>query len=175
MNKQLKLSLLGILLVSGVAFGFLIWLIYFKEKPQVYSVVVGYLPALNALLNGLSVMCLIKGLLAIKNKDKAKHMRCMGAAFVFSTLFLMSYIVYHSFHGDSHFLGTGLIRPIYFFILISHIFLTIFALPMILITFFLALTGRFEFHKKLARWTFPIWVYVSVTGVLIYVLNAVWG
>ena len=70
MNKQLKLSLLGILLVSGVAFGFLIWLIYFKEKPQVYSVVVGYLPALNALLNGLSVMCLIKGLLAIKNKDK---------------------------------------------------------------------------------------------------------
>lgn len=175
MNKQLKLSLLAILAISAGAFAFLIWLIYFKEKSQVYSQAVGYLPALNALLNGLSALCLVKGLVAIKQGKKAKHMRCMGTAFGFSTLFLISYIVYHSLHGDSHFLGIGLIRPLYFFVLSSHIFLTIFALPMILITFFLALTSRFEFHKKLARWTFPVWMYVSVTGVLIYVLNAIWG
>lgn len=175
MNKSLRVSLGAILGVSAGAFAFLVWWIYFKTKGHSSSEIIGYLPALNAFLNGVSALCLIKGLQAIKAAKQAIHKRWMGSAFVFSTLFLMSYLAYHHFHGDSHFLSTGLIRPLYFFTLISHILCTVFALPLILITFFLALTSRFEFHKKIAKWTFPIWMYVSVTGVLIYVFNAFWG
>ena len=97
-------------------------------------------------------------------------MRFMICAFVSSGLFLISYIIYHHFHGDTQFLGVGAIRPIYFIILISHISLAIVALPMILITFFFALTGQFIVHKKVARITFPIWMYVSVTGVVVFLL-----
>ena len=96
------------------------------------------------------------------------HMVFMICAFVFSGLFLVSYIIYHYFHGDTPFPGSGAIRPIYFSILISHVLLSIIALPLILITFLFSLKGQFAVHKKVARVTFPIWMYVSVTGVIIY-------
>jgi putative membrane protein len=97
------------------------------------------------------------------------HKRFMLAAFVASTLFLVSYVIYHSLHGDTPFQGVGVIRRVYFFILISHILLTTVALPLILITFAFALTGKFAAHRKIARFTLPAWLYVSVTGVLIFV------
>jgi putative membrane protein len=98
------------------------------------------------------------------------HKRFMLTATVFSTLFLVSYITYHFFHGDTIFRGHGWIRPAYFFILISHIGLSIVALPVILATLWYALGNQFQIHRRIARWTFPIWLYVSVTGVIVYVL-----
>jgi len=94
----------------------------------------------------------------------------MVSALVSSALFLITYVVYHNAHGDTPFQGAGLIRPIYFFILISHILLTTVALPLILVTFFFALTSKFDAHMKIARITLPAWLYVSVTGVLIFFL-----
>jgi len=96
----------------------------------------------------------------------------MFIAFIFSTLFLVTYITNHALHGDMHFQGQGIIRAVYFPLLISHIGLSVVALPMILITFFLSLTGRFPAHRRLARFTFPIWLYVSVTGVVVYMMLA---
>jgi len=96
----------------------------------------------------------------------------MTTAFVFSTLFLVTYTVNHALHGDMRFHGQGAIRPVYFILLISHIALSMVALPMILITFFLSLSGRFPAHRRLARFTFPIWLYVSITGVIVYAMLA---
>ncbi len=159
-----------IIFASIVITGFLIWLIYFHNPPDHFSRVVTFLPALNAFLNGMSAIFLCFGLAFILRNKRHIHMRFMICAFVSSGLFLISYIIYHHFHGDTRFLGVGAIRPIYFFILISHILLAIVALPMILITFFFALTGQFVVHKKVARITFPIWMYVSVTGVVVFLL-----
>jgi putative membrane protein len=92
-----------------------------------------------------------------------------------SALFLVSYIVYHSVHGDTHFGGQGLIRPVYFFILVSHIALSAVALPLVFLSLFFSLSGRFPRHKKIARYTFPVWLYVSVTGVLVFALLRFWG
>jgi putative membrane protein len=94
----------------------------------------------------------------------------MITAFVFSSLFLVSYIVHHALHGDLHFGGSGLIRTCYLLVLGSHVLLSVVALPFVLITFFFSLTGRFQQHKRLARITFPIWLYVSVTGVIVYAM-----
>lgn len=151
--------------------GFLLWLIYFKETPVAAAAPVAsgsILPAVNALLNGLSACSLVAGFLSIRRGQVGIHRRFMFGALFFSALFLISYIAYHSTHGDTPFRGTGIIRPIYFFILISHILLTVVALPIILTTLFLALTGRYGAHRRIARVTFPTWLYVSVTGVLIF-------
>ena len=156
-------------LLSGIVIGALIWLIYFKPAPGELSAATSVLPAVNALLNAVSACLLIAGYRAIRRQRPAVHKRFMLAAFVTSTLFLVTYVVYHSLHGDTPFQGVGLIRRVYFFILISHILLTTVALPLILITFAFALTNRFESHRKIARFTLPAWLYVSVTGVLIFV------
>jgi len=161
--------------VSAVAIGFLFWLIYFREGAGPTSPEsVAFLPAVNATLNGLSAICLVLGFRAIKRRDRGLHQRFMQLALAFSSLFLVSYIVYHSLHGDTPFPGQGAIRPIYFFILISHIVLSVIALPMVLSTFYLSWSGQFARHKKLARWTFPLWLYVSVTGVVIFAMLRVY-
>jgi uncharacterized membrane protein YozB (DUF420 family) len=115
---------------------------------------------------------LVAGFVFIRTKRIKAHRTAMFVAFVFSTLFLVSYITNHALHGDMRFHGQGLIRPVYFDLLISHIGLSVLALPLILITFFLSLSGRFPAHRRLARWTFPIWLYVSVTGVAVYAMLA---
>ncbi|MBA3765999.1 MAG: DUF420 domain-containing protein [Acidobacteria bacterium] len=155
-------------LFSASVIGFLLWLIYFKETPDSVAASSSVLPAVNALLNALSACSLIAGFLFIKRGQINIHRTFMLGALFFSGLFLISYIVYHSTHGDTPFRGTGIIRPIYFFILISHILLTVVALPVILTTLFFALTGRFAAHRRVARITFPAWLYVSVTGVIIF-------
>jgi putative membrane protein len=109
------------------------------------------------------------GLIKIKQKKIECHKKNMLLAFAASTLFLICYIIYHTYHGDQKFMGVGFIRPIYFFILISHIGLSVITLPMVLLTFSMAYLKSWEKHSKLAKWTAPLWLYVSVTGVLIVI------
>ncbi len=157
----------AILFLSAFIAGFLIWLIYFKGRIQAPEWV-AYLPSGNALFNSLSALCLICGYINIRKRRRIVHMRFMIAATTFSTLFLLSYITYHYFHGDTKFPGQGWIRPVYFSILISHIVLSMVALPLILATLWYATRNQFRFHRAVARWTFPVWLYVSVTGVIVY-------
>lgn len=163
-----RAAIRSIIVLSAAISIFLVWFIYFKAPAPANGAFVGYLPALNATLNALSGMCLVFGYLAIRSGRTMMHKRFMITSLVFSGLFLVSYLAYHHFQGDTKFLATGFIRPVYFFILITHIILSIAVLPMVLITVFHALRGRFENHKKIARYTFPIWLYVSVTGVLVF-------
>ncbi len=163
-----------IIFISIVASLFLCWLVYYHAPTDVTGTHLLFLPALNALLNALSAIALVTGLIFIRSKRVEAHRAAMFTAFIFSSLFLVSYITNHALHGDMRFHGQGLIRPFYFTLLISHIGLSVMALPMILITFFLSLSGRFPAHKRLARFTFPIWLYVSVTGVIVYAMLAAW-
>jgi len=157
----------AIVALSAAIATFLIWLIYFKGKVAAPGWV-SDLPAANALFNSLSAVCLILGYINIRRRNRVVHMRFMLSATVFSALFLVSYITYHYFHGDTKFPGHGWIRPVYFFILITHISLSMVALPLILGTLWWALRSQFRFHRKIARWTLPVWLYVSITGVIVY-------
>jgi putative membrane protein len=152
---------------SILALSFLFWLIYLRRGGG-DAATLAFLPAVNAALNATTSAFLIRGWFAIKAGNRELHAFCQKTAFVFSALFLVCYILYHSVHGDSHFTGQGMIRGVYFFILISHIILSMAALPMVLATFFFALDGQWARHRKLARLTFPIWLYVSITGVLVF-------
>ena len=128
------------------------------------------LPALNAALNGTAGILLAIGYYYIRQGNMTAHKKIMISAFVVSSVFLVSYLIYHAHAGSTKFLGTGFIRPVYFSILISHIILTAAIVPMAIITMFCGLKARYDTHKKIARWTLPIWLYVSVTGVIIYFL-----
>ena len=110
------------------------------------------------------------GYINIRRGNRAVHKRLMLGATASSSCFLVGYITYHYFHGDTKFPGQGWIRPVYFSILISHIGLSIVSLPLIFATLWYSLTGQFRAHRGVARWTFPLWLYVSVTGVLVFVL-----
>jgi len=158
-----------ILGLSVAAFAFLIWLIYFKGGAE-YSddSFVSNLPALNAFFNSVSTAFLVYGFLCIRRREYNMHMRSMLAAFVSSTFFLVSYVIYHNFHGHTVFPGEGAIRVAYLSILFSHIVLSAFVVPLILGSFYLAFSGKFAMHRKLSKFTFPIWLYVSVTGVIIF-------
>ena len=157
----------AIAVLSAAIASFLIWLIYFKGRAAAPDWV-NALPAANAAFNSSSAICMILGYWNIRRRNIVVHRRFMLSATFFSALFLVSYVTYHFFHGDTRFLGQGLIRPIYFFILITHIGLSMVALPLILGTLWYALRGRFQFHRRVARWTLPVWLYVSVTGVAVY-------
>ena len=167
---------LGVILgVSVVAILFLVWLIYFKAPATAEVAWGSNLSAVNAALNSVSTVFLLLGFREIKARNFAKHMRFMISAFVTSALFLVSYIVYHHFVGDTPFTGQGFIRPVYFFILITHIVLSIFVVPLVLSSFLFAFSGKFNTHRKLSKWTFPIWLYVSVTGVLVFFMLKIFG
>lgn len=127
------------------------------------------LPLINACLNFISATLLVCGFVAIKKKNKEVHKNFMIAAFCTSALFLTSYLYYHFTAGHLLFQGTGSVKTIYFIILIPHILLAMAMLPMILMTFFFIFRGQVVAHRKIAKWTFPIWLYVSVTGVVLYI------
>ncbi len=131
-----------------------------------------FFPALNAFLNGTSAVLIGTAYYFIKSGRREAHKRMMIAAFVTSTLFLVSYLYYHLVlrAGVTHFRGEGMWRPVYFSILISHTFLAVVVVPFILVTLYRALKGNFARHRAIARYTFPIWMYVSVTGVVIFVM-----
>lgn len=129
------------------------------------------LPAVNASLNGLSAVLLTAGFVFIKRGNKIAHRNCMIAAFCTSIIFLACYLTYHlSVQTVTHFRNPEWFRPIYLVILLTHTILAIVIVPMILVTLNRARLQRFELHKKIARWTWPLWMYVSVTGVVVYLL-----
>jgi uncharacterized membrane protein YozB (DUF420 family) len=128
------------------------------------------LPAVNASLNALSGLLLLTGYVMIRTGRVQQHRRCMIAAFITSSIFLVCYIVYHAQVGSVPFTRQGFVRPMYFTILVTHVTLAAAVVPLALVTLSRGLKGRYPQHIRVARWTFPIWLYVSVTGVLVYVL-----
>ncbi len=128
------------------------------------------LPALNALFNSLVTALLVAGFVFIRRENIPAHKSCMLAAFGVSCLFLISYVTYHALHGSTRFTHPGAVRYVYFFVLITHVILAAAIVPLVLITLTHALRGRIENHRRLARWTWPLWLYVSVTGVTVYLM-----
>ena len=165
-NKDKVYLVIGVL--SALVIIFIFWSVYFRKTTPIAFEGLDFLPALNASLNALTFVLLIVGYLLIKKGQKRPHIVVMSGAVLTSTLFFISYIVYHYTHGDVKFTGQGLIRYVYFFVLISHIFLSIIQVPLIFTTLYHAFKKNYNLHKKVAYWTWPIWLYVSITGVLIY-------
>ena len=128
------------------------------------------LPALNAVLNATSAVLVVLGYRAIRRLEVDRHRKLMLSAAAVSALFLVSYLAYHAQVGSVRFTAEGLPRSIYFAVLISHTILAVFTLPLVLRTLFLGLKRRDDRHRRIARWTLPIWLYVSVTGVIVYVM-----
>jgi uncharacterized membrane protein YozB (DUF420 family) len=128
------------------------------------------LPHLNAILNATSGLLLVTGYLFIRRRKIKAHRNCLIAALVTSTIFLVSYLTYHYYHGSTRFTGQGLARPLYFTILISHTILATVIVPFVGVTLYRAARGQFAKHMRIARWTFPMWLYVSVTGVVVYLM-----
>ena len=131
---------------------------------------VSALPTVNAILNGTSAILLVTGYVLIRRRNVTAHRACMGTAFVTSTVFLISYLTLRYYAGMTSFTGQGWIRPVYFTILISHTILAAAIVPLALVTLSRALRARFDRHVRIARWTLPLWLYVSVTGVVVYVM-----
>ncbi len=169
------LPIAGIVAVSAAAIGFLCWLLFVHQASSSFAMRLNFLPVLEAVLNGLCTIALLTGFYFIRRRNIPAHRNAMIAAFVFSSLFLASYVVHHALHGDQIFPGHGLVRTVYLSILVSHIFLSVVALPLILTTFFFSLSRRFRQHRAIARYTLPIWLYVSVTGVVVYAMLAAWS
>jgi uncharacterized membrane protein YozB (DUF420 family) len=131
---------------------------------------ISYLPHVNACLNGTSAVLLFSGYLFIRSGNVAAHRTCQISALVVSILFLASYLTYHFNHGTTRFQGTGLARPIYFTVLTSHTILAIVIVPLVALTFYRAFRRDFIRHRRIARITLPLWLYVSITGVIVYLM-----
>jgi putative membrane protein len=129
-----------------------------------------FLPPIYAVINGLTALVLVAGVLAIKNGKRKLHQRFMTTAIALSLAFLVMYIAYHMTTDSTKFGGEGIIKYVYFFILITHIILSIIVIPLVLVTYVRALAQVFDKHKKIAKITFPIWLYVAVTGVVVYLM-----
>ena len=169
LKKNDKTARLLILTVSFVIFAAIVILSRVKLEVDL-GFDVHIFALINSIINSFVSILLLVGFVAIKNKRYILHRNVMLGAMALSVLFLVSYIAHHLLAGDTRFGGEGAIRYIYFFIIITHIFLAAIILPFILFTAYRSLTGEFEKHKKLARYTWPLWLYVSVTGVLVYIL-----
>ena len=128
------------------------------------------LPTLNAFLNGTSALLVLSGYRQIKHSNKAAHKKFMLSAIAVSAIFFASYLTYHWEVGSVKFQGSGVIRWLYFSVLITHTILAVIIVPMVLRTVYLALKGKFSNHRKIARWTFPVWVYVSFSGIVVYLM-----
>jgi uncharacterized membrane protein YozB (DUF420 family) len=126
------------------------------------------LPTLNASLNALATLLLVAGWVFVRRQDVARHRACMVGALAASVAFLTSYVIYHYHAGSRPFTGTGPVRLVYFTILITHVVLAAAIVPLVLVTVARALRGQYERHRAIARWTLPLWLYVSVTGVVVY-------
>ncbi|HEY3065437.1 MAG TPA: DUF420 domain-containing protein [Methylomirabilota bacterium] len=131
---------------------------------------VARLPALNAMLNAVSAVLLAWGYVFIRRREVRRHLACMASAFVVSTLFLASYVTYHAVAGSRPFTGGGWLRAVYFPLLISHVVLAAAIVPLALVTLYRAARADFARHRGIARWTLPLWLYVAVTGVIVYLM-----
>lgn len=128
------------------------------------------LPALNATLNATSFFLLVTGYVFIRRGDRQSHKRCMLAALAMSGLFLTSYVIYHLQVGSVPFKGTGLVRTVYFAVLIPHVILAAAIVPLVVMTVSRGLSAKYDKHRRIARWTLPLWLYVSITGVIVYLM-----
>jgi putative membrane protein len=140
------------------------------RMPKIEGYDFTFLPPIYATINGLTAVLLITAVIAIKNGKRRLHERLVKICILLSVSFLLMYILYHATATETHYGGTGILRYLYFFILISHILLSIVVIPFVLFTYVRARYGNFERHKALAKFTFPIWLYVAITGVVVYLM-----
>src|ERR687891_1195473 len=154
--------------VTALALGFLAWLLVLRRADRAAGVDLRFMPAVNASLNALSAVLLTSGWVAIRRGARRIHPYLMISAFTSSALFLVGYIAYHYVHGDTRFQGTGTVRIVYLAVLASHVLLSMVIVPGALATLYFALTKSFRRHRRIARILLPIWLYVSVTGVVIF-------
>jgi len=145
-------------------------LIFMPFRLDLGSDFVYFLPHLNGVINSATSLILIAGFIFIKNRQIEYHRASMMAAFILGSIFLVSYIIYHASAESTSFGGEGLVKSVYYFILISHILLAAIVVPFVLFAFYYALKGDFVKHKKVVKYTFPIWLYVSITGVVVYLM-----
>ena len=161
--------------VSVIALSFLAWLLVLRTAAPIGGIDLRFLPAVNASFNALAATLLVVGFVLIKQGKPYLHKYAMVGAFAASSLFLVSYVAYHYAHGDTKFTGEGALRAVYFVILISHIALSAIIVPGALFAFWFAGTKRFSAHKRVTRVLLPAWLYVSVTGVVIFFMLRAWG
>lgn len=166
-NEKKILRLIFIL--SGVIF---LAVVILGMLPQADNIpaFVPYLPQLNAIINATCSVLLIVSLYSIKNKNVVRHKKLNLTAFVLSSIFLLSYVTFHSFGVETKFPADNPLRPLYLVILISHIILAAIVLPLVLLSFYYGLTDKVTTHRKIAKWSFPIWLYVTITGVVVYLM-----
>jgi putative membrane protein len=165
-NRSLALAVVAISLLAVALLGYILWM----HEPAGDARALAWVPALNASFNTLSASCVVLGVLAIRQKRVAVHRALMLSALASSAAFLVGYIAYHVVHGDSRYPADAPMRSLYLVLLASHVLLSIVALPMVLATAWLGLTSRHPRHRSIARYTYPIWLYVSVTGVIVFVM-----
>jgi putative membrane protein len=165
-----RLVLSGIGLISFLVLLGIALILLGRQAPIRREFNISILPAVNAFLNATSAVLLSAGYLFIRRKTVMGHKICMVSAFGVSCLFLVSYLIHHYLVGSIPFSGEGWIRPVYFSVLVTHICLAALIVPLALISIYRALNAQFAKHVKIARWTLPIWFYVSVTGVIVYVM-----
>jgi len=158
----------GVLSVAALAL--LAYLLLLRQGDHGDRSALSFMPAVNASLNATSATLLVLAVRAIRAKRVVQHQRLMMAAFAASTLFLVGYLAYHYVHGDTRYAGDGALRTVYLALLASHVVLSIPVVPMCLAAFYFAFRKRFETHKAITRVLFPTWLYVSVTGVIVYVM-----
>lgn len=157
-----------LIIILSLVVPILVALLYIT--PRLDGFEIDFLPLVNATINGTVFFILIFAIKAIKNKNRKLHERLIYLSLILSTLFLLSYVVHHATHDPVSYGGEGFLKYCYYFILISHITLSTIIIPLVLVTLSRALKEKFEAHKKIAKITFPIWLYVSATGVLVYIL-----
>ncbi len=166
-NKKAA-AFIGIIAVVVPALVALLMLLPQTSRPE--GINVSFLPKLHAIINSLTAVALVTGYYFIRKGNRQYHRYAMWTAFVLSAIFLTSYVIYHTFAESTKYGGDGALRYIYFFILISHILLSMLIVPMVLFSIYYGITNQLARHRKLSRYTFPVWLYVAVTGVLVYIL-----
>ena len=164
-NKKRYRTLIWIL---SIAIPVVVAILFNMKIPGVERM--GFLPPIYASINGITSIILVVAVFQVKRGNKKTHERLMKTAIVLSVLFLLMYIVYHMTSEATKYEGEGILRYVYFIILISHILMSIVVIPLVLITYFRAITGQVEKHKKIARFAFPLWLYVAISGVIVYLM-----
>ena len=166
-NKRVALLIAGLSVAIPIVVA-LLMILPQNSRPE--GVDVSFLPTFHAILNSLTALALLAGFAMVKRGNVKGHRLAMGSAFLLSGVFLSSYVIYHTYAPSTPYGGEGLMRTVYFTILISHILLAMVIVPMVLFSVFYGLTNQIVKHKRLSRFTFPVWLYVAITGVLVYVM-----
>ena len=163
-----KKKFTGLIAFVSIVIPVVVALLFFMPKIEGYDF--SFLPPIYATINALTAVTLVAAVMAIRKGNRKNHERLMRLAIVFSLLFLVGYIIYHSTMPATKYGGDGAMKYVYFFLLVSHIVLSVVVVPLVLISYIRALSERFDKHKKIAKITFPIWLYVAITGVVVYLM-----